>query len=279
MTTILLTGGAGSLGIELLKQFNVLADKPDIRVLDNNEHALSKITYTNVRKLYGDVSDKERVMKSMHGVDVVIHTAAMKNLEITEYNTSELIKTNIIGTDNVIQCAVDAGVKKVLFISSDKAVEPSSIYGASKLIGEHIALNYNNTQTNTKISILRSGNFLDSRGNVFEIWKEQKENNKLITITDRMCTRYFIETKVLASIILDILKWMCGGEIYIPDNTVLKEYTITDMLIHAGLHTIQSNEIKYTGLRKGEKLFEVLYSSTEQPKIIKANATRCLIIK
>lgn len=271
MTNILITGGAGSLGTALIDQIFNGDDIPDefrdskVRVLDSNEHSLAKIKNKSVRKLYGNISDKDRIMRAMKDVDIVIHCAAMKNLEITEYNTSELIKTNVVGTDNVISAAVEYEVRKVMFISSDKAVEPISIYGASKLIGEHVAMNYNNTQSHTKVSVFRSGNFLDSNGNVFEVWREQKKNNIPITITDTKCRRYFILTEHAAKLILKCISCMEGGEIFIPDGSYMNERSIGDMLESAGIN-IHEHEIKFIGLRKGERIAEFLMSDEESKK-------------
>ena len=233
MTTYLITGGAGSLGVALVNELQK-DNSNKIRVLDHNEHALAtmKIPYPSlVRKLYGSITDINRVRRAVHGTDIVIHCAAMKNLEISEYNPSELIKTNVVGTDSVISAAVEAGVSKIMFISSDKAVEPISIYGASKLLGEHIALNYN--QTNypaSKVSVFRSGNFISSNGNVFEVWKAQIEQNIPPTVTDIKCRRYFIDTGIAAQTILKCIDKMNGSEIFIPDETLMPEKSIMDML-------------------------------------------------
>lgn len=281
MKHILITGGAGSLGTALVnaiqKEGNI---EPNIiRILDNNEHALAtmNIPYPSlVRKLYGSITDIERVKRAVNGVDVVIHCAAIKNLEITEYNVSELIKTNIVGTDNVISASVEAGVKQILFISSDKAVESTSIYGASKLIGEHTALNYNQTSyPKSKISVFRSGNFKNSNGNVFEIWKTQVINNLPITITDGYCSRYFIHTEVAADTIIKCILKMDGGEIFIPNNDIMPELGI----LKIAKKFAPNSTIVYTGLRKGEKLNETLMTYEEKIKAIEDNELMCWVIK
>lgn len=286
MTTYLITGGAGSLGSEIAKKMIEGHDDSggshlSIRILDNNEYALSKMKSKYIRKLYGDVADKERVRKSMIGVDVVIHCAALKNLEVTEYNTSELIKTNVIGTDVVISTAVEMKVPKVLYISSDKAVEPSSVYGASKLIGEHIALNYNNMQRDTIVSTFRSGNFFSSNGNVFEVWKEQVDKGEPLSITDMKCTRYFIETDRAATIILNIIQAMEGGEIFIPDLTIIKEYSMSSLITRfLSEHNLENTKfINIIGMRKGEKLNEFLMTKEELIRKHHCPALNCMVIK
>lgn len=287
MKTYLITGGAGSLGQELIKQICAKEEhiyntdflnheRIVIRVLDNNEHALSNIKLNNdrviLRKLYGSITDKERVIKAMQGVDIIIHCAAMKNLEITEYNTSELIKTNVLGTDIIFDSAIESKVKKVMFISSDKAISPVNAYGASKLIGEHSAINYNKTNKHTRISIFRSGNFITSNGNVFEVWNKQYAETGKINITDMNCSRYFISTENAAKSVLNALDLMAGGEIYIPSDDILTIKTmymmINDFLVNS---TVKFNSVSefskqnttVIGLRQGEKLHESLYAEHE----------------
>ena len=280
MTTYLITG-AGSLGVALT---NELLKEPGnkIRVLDNSELALSKIKNDSVRKLYGSITDKDRVRRAVHAVDVVIHTAAMKNLEVTEYNVSELIKTNVVGTDNVINAAVEAEVQKIVFISSDKAVEPSSIYGASKLIGEHTALNYNQTSTPaSRVSIFRSGNFMVSNGNVRETWKSQLELGQSLTITDIKCMRYFIQTDIAAKTIINSISKMTGGEIYIPDDIIMPELSIMSLAKKfAESKGVYADELSFyfTGLRKGEKLSEQLFTVEESTRKIYNKELNCYII-
>ena len=280
MTTYLITG-AGSLGVALITE---LLKEPSnkIRVLDNSELALSKIKHDNVRKLFGSITDKDRVRRAVHGVDVVIHTAAMKNLEITEYNVSELIKTNVVGTDNVISSAVEAGVSKIMFISSDKAVEPTSIYGASKLLGEHTALNYNQTSSPaSRVSIFRSGNFMSSNGNVFETWKSQLEFGQPLTITDIKCMRYFINTDLAAKTIINSISKMTGGEIYIPDDLIMPELSIISLAKKfAESNGVHKDELSFyfTGLRKGEKLSEQLFTVEESTRRVYNKELNCDII-
>lgn len=286
MTTILITGGAGSLGRalinELLKPDNYfyidsLPVEPIIRVLDINEHRLSVLKHKNIRRLYGSITDKDRVRRAMYGADIVIHCAALKNLEVTEFNTPELIKTNVVGTDIVISSAIENAVSKVMIISSDKAVEPAGIYGASKLISEHVALNYNATNVLTKISVFRSGNFEDSRGNVFEVWKRQLENNEPITVTDIKCFRYFIKTDIAAKTILKAVRHMEGGEIFIPDETIMVVKSMDTILKEAGVD--KNYKIKTIGLRKGEKLIEQTCTVDEKVHSVHNKELKCWVIR
>lgn len=287
---ILVTGGAGSLGISLVNELQKTIDDPEddlkIRILDNNEHALAtmNILYPSlVRKLHGSITDKDRVERAVKGVDLVIHCAAMKNLEITEYNVSELIKTNVVGTDNVISSARDAGVGKIIFISSDKAVEPTSIYGASKLIGEHTALNYNQMSSPTsRVSVFRSGNFRSSNGNVFETWDAQLNLGLPITITDLKCMRYFIETETAAKTIISCIPKMSGGEIFIPDERIMPEMSIVTLAkMFADRKGISREDINFKciGLRKGEKISESLFNQDELIKRTHDEELHCWVVK
>ncbi len=285
MTIYLITGGAGSLGTEIVKELQK-DESNTIRILDNNEHALAtmKVKYPSlVRKLHGSVTDRDRIRMAVHGVDTVIHCAAMKNIDITEYNTSELIKTNIYGTDNVLSASVEAGVKKIMFISSDKAVEPTSIYGASKLVGEHAALNYNHTHyPSSRISVFRSGNFMNSNGNVFEVWEDQLMNGLPLTITDIKCMRYFINTDLVSKAIINCISKMDGGEIFVPNETIMPEYSIINMAkMFAGRKGISRDKIKivFTGLRKGEKITESLFKSEELIRRTHNDELNCWVIK
>ncbi len=283
MTTYLITG-AGSLGTALITELQK-DESNKIRVLDNNEYTLAtmKIPYPSlVRKLFGSITDKDRLRRAIHGVDVVIHTAAMKNLEITEYNVSELIKTNVVGTDNVISSAVEAGVPKIMFISSDKAVEPTSIYGASKLIGEHTALNYNQISSpSSKVSVFRSGNFMESSGNVFENWKNQLELGLPLIITDIKCMRYFINTDIAAKTIINCISQMTGGELYIPDDIIMPELSIMSLAKKfAESNEVSKDELSFyfIGLRKGEKLSESLFTVEESTRKIYNKELNCYVI-
>jgi FlaA1/EpsC-like NDP-sugar epimerase len=287
---ILITGGAGSLGTalvhEIQKEENMQEDRyrfkdHKIRLLDNNEYVLAniKIQYPEVvRKLYGSITDRDRVRRAMKDIDIVIHCAAMKNLEITEFNTSELIKTNIVGTDVIIQSAIEAGVTKIMFISSDKAVQPTSIYGASKLIGEHTALNYNATSS-SKVSVFRSGNFMNSNGNVFESWKYQLEKGLPLTITDIKCMRYFIETNIAAKTILKCIIHMEGGEIFIPGEEIMPELLIINLANKFLRMNNKKSEFNCIGLRKGEKQSELLFNTEEITRRIFNKEIDCWVIK
>ena len=276
---ILITGGAGSLGTAILKEINSWPDKNEhvVRVFDNNEHALSKINYPFVRKTYGSITNLERLNYAMRNIDICIHCAAMKNIEITEYNPHEVIENNIVGTNNVAMSAIENNVDKVLYISTDKAVDPINLYGVSKLAGEHIILRHNETQFHTMLSVFRSCNFKESNGAVKEVWERQRKNKEPLTITSMNCARYYISTTHVAHEIMSVLKHMKGGEIFIPYSSLTEHKTVIELL-----HEIYGNDIpsyKETGLRAGEKLYEKLCSDDERKTMQQFHPTNCNVIR
>ncbi len=276
---ILITGGAGSLGTAILKEINSWPDKNEhvVRVFDNNEHALSKINYSFTRKTYGSITNLERLNYAMRDIDICIHCAAMKNIEITEYNPHEVIENNIVGTNNVAMSAIENNVDKVLYISTDKAVDPINLYGVSKLAGEHIILRHNETQFHTMLSAFRSGNFEESNGAVKEVWERQRKNKEPLTITSFDCKRYYIPIESVAHKITIILKYMKGGEIFTINESVMKSKTVRTLL-----KEIYGNDIppyKEIGLRTGEKLIETLYSDRERSMMQPFEHANCNVIR
>ncbi len=256
MTTYLITGGAGSLGRQIIHRLK----NNTVRVLDIDESGLSDIKemYPDTRCLYGDIRDLSRVMLAMKDVDVCIHTAAMKNINVTEYNVPELIYTNITGTQNLVMAAIEQGVKHFIFVSSDKAVNPTTAYGATKLMGENIIKWGGKIQNKTKFTIMRPGNFWNSKGNVFEVWEKQAKEGKPLTLTDNMMIRYFIETEKVALMIL-----MLAGSTQFAKTTIIpamKQYVIADEL----KKRYPKAEIIITGRRDGEKHVEKLWAESEK---------------
>lgn len=256
MTKYLITGGAGSLGKEIVNRL----PGSTVRVLDIDEAGLSDLKETNpdIRCLYGDITNRERVDLAMKDIDVVIHTAALKNINITEYNLPELINTNVIGTRNLVLSAIENKVKQFILISSDKAVYPTTAYGTTKLLGENLAKWAGKIQDYTKFTIIRPGNFWKSKGNVFEVWEKQKARGQYLTVTHEGMLRYFIEAGEVANIIIGL----CG---YTPcyNSTVIPKMNL--YVIGEELRKRYKGEpIKIIGLRSGEKLNEALWTSDER---------------
>jgi FlaA1/EpsC-like NDP-sugar epimerase len=256
--TILITGGAGSLGSQLVKK---LLQYPihSIRVLDINEHALftlnRSVNDNRLRLLLGNILDSDRLKMALFDVDFVFHTAAIKNIEISEFNPIETIETNINGTVNLIKSIIQSDVKKFLNISTDKAVEPSTLYGTTKQLGEKITSWAGTHTCPTKFSTVRMGNVFETRGNVFEIWEDEKNNNLPLSITDLSMERFFFHIDESVDFILECFLIMKSGEIFVPKIPLYKLKDLADDI---------SKTHKIVGLRQGEKLKEILISDLEQ---------------
>ncbi len=259
---ILITGGAGSIGTVLTKKILEYPVK-SIRVFDSNEYNLFKlgrsISDPRLRLLQGSIKDKERLEIACNDVDIVIHAAAVKNTEITEFNPLETIDVNINGTVNLIKTIIKCKTKKFLNISSDKSVDSSTLYGTTKQLGEKITSWAGCHIEKTKCASVRFGNVIETRGNVFEIWNEEKEKNQPLTITDPTMQRYFWHVDEATDFILQCLPLVNHGEIFVPK---MKLHTIKDLADKI------SKKQKIIGLRQGEKMKETLVSDTEKTKTI-----------
>ncbi len=256
--TVLITGGAGSVGSVLTKKILEYPVKT-IRVLDIDEHGLFRLGHSikdsRLRLLFGDLLDKERIEIAGTNVDIIIHAAAVKNIEITEYNPIETIDVNINGTVNMIKMAIRNKPKKFLNISTDKAAEPTTLYGATKQLSEKLTSWAGNHIPTTKFATVRFGNVIESRGNVFEIWNEEVKNNLPLSITDPSMKRYFFHVDEAVDFILESITMMKKGEIFVPK---MKLYKIKDLASEI------SKKHKIIGLRRGEKLEEILISKNEK---------------
>lgn len=259
--TILITGGAGSFGQKfaeiLLKEYN----PKSIRIYDNRELVLvemeRKFNDERLRIFFGDVRDEERLCRAMEGVDIVVHAAALKHVPICEYNPIEAIKTNIDGAINVIKAALNEGVDKAIAISTDKAVYPVNLYGATKMVAEKLFIQGNSYRgaKNTKFSCTRYGNVIASSGSVIPLFLEQKEKGE-ITITDEKMTRFWITLEGGARFVIKCIETMNGGEIFIPKIPSTK-------IIDLALAIAPDAKKKIVGIRPGEKINEVLLTEEE----------------
>jgi UDP-N-acetylglucosamine 4,6-dehydratase len=257
MKTYLITGGAGSLGREIV---DILIKKGHkVRAFDNNEAGLAALSYSDIRftRVYGDIRDYARVHYAMRGCDTVIHCAAMKNLDITEGDVPELNRTNITGSENVAKAATECGVDCCILISTDKAVYPSSAYGASKLSAEWVWKWAGKIQDKTRFVIFRSGNFKQSAGNVLEVWQRQHDRGESLTITDPDMERYMINTRDAAKLVCDIPNYSKGGDILIPK---MRKEKIIDLMFEHFPNCIY----RTIGVRPGEKRTERLMSDDEK---------------
>jgi FlaA1/EpsC-like NDP-sugar epimerase len=259
--TVLITGGAGSLGAHLTKKILEYPVKA-VRVLDLDEYALFKLkrstnNHPKLRLLLGNILDKERVEMAGNEVDIVIHVAAIKNIEISEFNPIETINTNINGTVNLIQMATRNKPRKFLNISTDKAAEASTLYGTTKQLSEKLVSWAGAHIQSTKFASVRFGNIFETRGNVFEVWDEEFKNNESLSITDPKMTRFLIHIDEAVDMVLRCLTLTTKGEIFIPK---MKSYKIKDIASKI------SKKHKIIGMRDGEKLKEVLITKAEKEK-------------
>ncbi len=260
--TILVTGGTGSFGKKFIEIVLKKCKPKVIRVYSRDELKQSEMEHVygntgSVRFFLGDVRDKERLDRAMRDVDVVVHAAALKQVPACEYNPFEAVKTNIIGAQNIINSAIDNGVKKVIAISTDKAVNPINLYGATKLCAEKIFVQSNSysAQGGTIFSSARYGNVIGSRGSVILKFKEQKKTGA-ITITDKRMTRFWITLEEGVNFVIKCIGMMKGGEVFVPKIPSMKVVDLAK-LIAPGCR------IKEIGIRPGEKINEVLVTEDE----------------
>ena len=263
---ILITGGTGSLGQALTRRLLAL-DVDTIRIFSRNEYNQidmeKKFNDKKLRFLLGDIRDGERLTKAMADIDIVFHAAALKHVPKIEYNPFEAIKTNVIGSQNVIDSSVASNVEKVVCIGTDKSVLPLNTYGATKLLMEKIFVSANNyinpKKYRTKFVAVRYGNVLGSSGSVIPSMVEQIKQGKKITMTDPKMTRFSITMDDALTFILNATKYGKGSEIFIPK---MKAYVISDV-IDALKEIFSYGDVEEVGARPGEKLEENLINSDE----------------
>lgn len=258
---ILITGGTGSLGKELISQITKKFKPKKLIIFSRDElkqfelcHIYPEKKFPYIRFFLGDVRDVERLKEAFKEVDYVIHTAAMKQVEASEYNPQECIKTNVEGAKNVINASIENNVKRVLALSTDKAVNPINLYGASKLCSDKLFIAANNLvgKKNTHFSVVRYGNVLESRGSIIPSFIELvKKGQKVLPITHKDMTRFIITKKLGAEFVLQSLKEMKGGETFIPKLDSVKIMDLVKFLF-------QNKNFKFIGIRPGEKLHETL---------------------
>lgn len=260
---VLVTGGAGSIGSALVEKILKYPVK-QVRVLDINEHSLFQLqramNNTKLRILFGSITDLERLEIALRDVDIIIHTAALKNVEITEFNALETININVNGTVNLIKTVIKCEPSIFLNISTDKAASSSTLYGTTKEIGERLTSWAGIHFQSTKFASVRFGNVIETRGNVFEVWKREHETNKPLSITHPEMKRYFFHINEAVDFILRCLVDMKQGVIFVPK---MKSYNIKELA-----NKISKNH-KIIGLRPGEKMEEILITEDEIKRAIK----------
>ena len=262
---ILITGGTGSLG-KVLTQRLLKENVERIRIYSRDEwkqfQMQNEIKDERLRFLIGDVRDKERLSRAIEGVDIVIHTAALKQIATAEYNPFEAVKTNVSGSQNLIECCLDHNVETVIGIGTDKAVAPLNTYGATKMLMERlfISANYYKGKRKSKFLCVRYGNVLGSRGSLLPVIISQIQNGKEITITDPEMTRFNISMNQAVELIFRAIKNGIGGEVFVPK---LKAYRVKEMK-EAIIELMQANnQEKRIPVRPGEKYHELLINQEE----------------
>jgi len=260
--TVLVTGGTGSFGRKFAEIVLREYDVKSLRIYSRDELKQMEMRLQlgddpRLRFFIGDVRDRDRLFRAMEGVDIVIHAAALKQVPAAEYNPIEAVKTNIMGAVNVIDAAIDAQVWRVIALSTDKAVYPVNLYGATKLVAEKLFVQGNSYVggRRTRFSVVRYGNVVGSRGSVIPLFLAQRANGRL-TLTDPRMTRFWITLEQGVRFVLSCLGRMRGGEIFIPKIPSMK---LTDLaeVIAPGAEKV------FTGIRPGEKLSEVLLTEEE----------------
>ena len=271
---ILITGGTGSIGMGLAKQL-IKYNPKEIRIFSNDENSIfeakENLGGNHIYKfMVGDVRDRDRLNLAIRNVDIVYHTAAMKHIEICEENPFDAVKTNVVGTSNVLESSIIEGIEKFVFISTDKATNPTSTLGGSKLLAERLTLDAGtySGKGKTKFSIVRFGNVLGSRGSVFQIFQKQIKMKKPLTVTDKNMTRFIMSISDAASMILHVTKILSGGEIYILKMPSIRIEDLAKGMLHVYGSRFpdyrNTSSLKITKPR-GERFHELLISKEEMP--------------
>lgn len=266
--TILITGAGGFLGQELVKKLLEFNPK-SIRALGHSEFPLYNLMQKvghdpRVRMILRDITDKEGMKLAIEGVDILIHTAAIKSIDLAHYNAIHAINTNVQGTINIVECALNSpSLERMVFISSDKACNPVSLYGATKLVGEHVIRMAGSISKDKIFCTTRSGNFYGSSMSVIPLWNEQAKEGKPLTITDPDMKRHLISIRDMVDFVLRSLSSAKGGEIFIPGHKIMKEHKMIDIANRI------SRKHKIVGARPGERMREPLWTEEEESCIIR----------
>ena len=277
---ILITGGTGSIGQEILRE--ILKYEPTtVRILDVDETKQFELQQEygdpeNLRFLLGDIRDKERLYRAIEDIDIVFHTAALKHVLACEYNPFEAVKTNISGIQNLIDVALDEEVEEVIFTSSDKAVNPTNVMGATKLLAERLitSANYYKGARKTIFSSVRFGNVLGSRGSIIPLFEKQIEKGRLVTITNNKMTRFIMSMREAINLLFKATELAQGGEIFVFKMKALKITDLAEVMIKelAPKYGFSPNEIKMEiiGNKPGEKLYEELMTEDEARRALES---------
>jgi UDP-N-acetylglucosamine 4,6-dehydratase len=267
-SSILVTGGTGSLGKSLITYLLKNTKVRRIAVFSRDELKQSNMRNElgddkRLRWFLGDIRDIDRLKRALHGVDFVIHTAALKQVDAGEYNPMEFIKTNVLGSQNVIDASIETGVKKVVALSTDKASSPINLYGATKLTADKLFVAANNYSFTygTTFSVVRYGNVMGSRGSVIPFWRALAESRKPLPITDLRMTRFWISIDQAVKFVIESLEIMQGGELYVPRIPSMR-------IVDLALAVAPDAKLEEVGMRPGEKLHEEMISADDSRRTI-----------
>lgn len=277
---ILIIGGTGSWGLDLL-EYLLKTEAAQIKVLSRNEHNLVSLCRQfpdkRVQPLLGDIRDKSHLMQACEGMELIFHLAALKHVPICEQMPTEAILTNVVGTQNVIDCAIQCNVEKVIYTSTDKAIKPHCTYGCTKLLGEKLILSANTRSKTTKFLVFRSGNLLGSSGSVIPLFKRQIAESGYVSLTDQRMNRFFIYSTQAAKLLVEAAAQGAGGEVFLPRMDALSIHDIAKYLLKkSGLSEAQ---IKITGIRPGEALSEAMVTAEEHKSLYQINDTLYALVE
>jgi len=271
---VLVTGACGTIGRELVRQLLAEGRIAELVALDNNESELFALEqyfsgHSEASFFLADVRDRSKLISKMQGIDVVFHTAAFKHVALCERSPFEAVQTNIMGVQNVITAAIDQKVDRVIFTSSDKAVNPTNVMGTSKLMGERLmtAANSNLRDDGPIFSSTRFGNVLGSRGSVVTIFDEQIKQGGPVTLTDPAMTRFIMSVSDAVRLVVDSAGYACGGEVFITKMKAVKIETLARVMINELAprfgHRPEQIEVNVIGTKPGEKMYEELLNREE----------------
>ncbi len=268
-SSILITGGTGSFGKAFIEYALAHLNPKKIVIFSRDElkQYEVRLKFENdprLRFFVGDIRDQHRLMRAMHGIDYVVHAAALKQVDTAEYNPFEYVQTNIIGSQNVIEASIDTGVKKIVALSTDKASSPLNLYGATKLAADKLfqSANHYAAGYETRFSVVRYGNVMGSRGSVIPFFKELAARGESLPITDERMTRFWITLPQAVQFVVDSFDSMVGGELYVPRIPSMRILDLVEAVAPGSkTHTV--------GIRPGEKLHEEMISQDDSRRTLR----------
>ncbi|MDF1604887.1 UDP-N-acetylglucosamine 4,6-dehydratase (inverting) [Nocardioides sp. YIM 152315] len=278
-SNLLITGGTGSFGKAFVRHALDHLDPARLVVFSRDELKQYEMRQQfgddpRLRWFIGDIREERRLERAMHGVDYVVHAAALKQVDTAEYNPFEFVKTNVLGSQNVIEAAIETGVRKVVALSTDKASSPINLYGATKLTADKLFISGNHyaARYETRFAVVRYGNVVGSRGSVIPFFRRLAEAGEALPVTDLRCTRFFITLEQAVQMVVDTFDLMQGGELLVPRISSMK---VTDL----AQAIAPGAEMRDVGLRPGEKLHEEMISPEEGRRALAVRDGRYFVIQ